>query len=221
MSLMLNVELIRYSKVNNADQNLEHLEQEMECWKIDGDYEIRSMTGETFQPLFKHWRPKLFSENITFWPDSIYSKEEQEKLKNLRKRGGDPYDLHLALFFKDEFIGWSTGKQIDFDRFYMANSAIFPEHRGKGLYYHLIKKVIDLASAEGFQVITSRHAASNSQVIVPKLKVGFVISGFEITDVFGLSVNLSYFVNPIRKKVMQIRVGEVKPDIKYKGYLGI
>ena len=53
---------------------------------------------------------------------------------------------------------------------------------------------------------------TNNAVIIPKLKAGFVISGFEVSDRFGTLVQLSYYFNPLRRKMMDVRVGQRKPD---------
>lgn len=79
--------------------------------------------------------------------------------------------------------------------------------------------MIEVIRSEGFQIIYSRHAATNSSVIVPKLKSGFVISGFELSDTFGTLVHLTYFTNPIRKKVMEFRCGDLRPDEELKSLL--
>ena len=43
-------------------------------------------------------------------------------------------------------------------------------------------------------------------------KAGFIISGFEVNDSFGTLVQLSYYFNPLRRKMMDVRVGQRKLD---------
>jgi hypothetical protein len=74
-------------------------------------------------------------------------------------------------------------------------------------------------AAGGFHIVYSRHAATHNQVLVPKLKAGFVITGVELSDVFGVLVHLSYFFNPIRRKVLDVRAGHARPDAEVKRYM--
>ncbi len=96
--------------------------------------------------------------------------------------------------------------------FYMVNSAILKEHRGKGLYRLLVNQCIETLSSKGFQLIYSRHCATNNAVIIPKLKIGFVISKMEIDDRFGILIHLHFYTNSDRRKIMDYRSGQVRPD---------
>jgi hypothetical protein len=71
----------------------------------------------------------------------------------------------------------------------------------------LLKQVIEILREKGFQKITSRHKSNNNQVIIPKLKAGFVISSFEISEIFGILIQLTYFFNTTTKKVFDFRIG--------------
>jgi hypothetical protein len=73
----------------------------------------------------------------------------------------------------------------------------------------------------GFQKIWSQHQMTNNRIILPKLKRGFVISGLNVNDMAGALVQLTYLANPVRKKVMQFRVGKLKPDSQLKDLLKI
>jgi len=44
-----------------------------------------------------------------------------------------------------------------------------------------------------------------------------VISGFEVDDRYGTLVQLSYFFNPLRRKVIDVRVGQSAPDDEVRG----
>ena len=72
----------------------------------------------------------------------------------------------------------------------------------------------------GFQELCSRHSVDNNAVIIPKLKAGFVITGVEISDMWGTLVNLSYYTNEKRRKVLSYRSG-AKPDSEIKKYLDL
>lgn len=76
-----------------------------------------------------------------------------------------------------------------------------------------------MVQQEGFQIAYSRHKATNNQVLVPKLKAGFVITSLEVSEVFGVMVQLSYFFNPLRRKVLDVRVGQARPDAEVRQHL--
>lgn len=130
------------------------------------------------------------------------------------------FTLRLGVFFRDQFCGWTIGEQQADGVFYMRNSAIFPEHRRKGLYSALLDKTLQSARNKGFQAVRSRHKATNNEVIIPKLKAGFKITGFEISDIFGTLVHLTLFLNPLREQVLDYRVG-YKPSDEVKKALGL
>ena len=112
----------------------------------------------------------------------------------------DRFELHLGVFKGEEFIGWHFGYQVNQWEFYMCNTGVLEEHRRKGIYSSLLEFVLSECKQAGFQEISSRHNASNNQVIIPKLKSDFVISSLEVSDVFGVLVQLKYYTNPKEKR---------------------
>lgn len=56
----------------------------------------------------------------------------------------------------------------------------------------------------GFQVIYSRHVTTNSAIIIPKLKAGFVISAMELSDKFGVSVPFFGYPTQLNKTPVEI-----------------
>jgi hypothetical protein len=49
--------------------------------------------------------------------------------------------------------------------------------------------------------------------------VVIMITDIELSDVFGVLVHLSYFFNPIRRKVLDVRAGQARPDAEVKRYM--
>lgn len=182
---------------------------------------IRTMTDEEFRPLIdEHW-PPIFSGKPRLALNAILSEEENMRIKQLRETMGSPLMLRYGVFDGDAFVGWHFGEQKSASEYYMRNSAILPAYRRHGLYSSLLRFVVDDLVKRGFQTITSRHTAVNNAVIIPKLKLGFVITGFELSDVFGTLVNLTYFTNPGRRKVLAFRAGEEQADADVRHWLGL
>ena len=150
----------------------------------------------------------------------VLTPEEKQKHQALRKNTPLGHRINLLIYVDGEFAGWSFGFQKLTSVFYMCNSAILPEFRRKGLYTRLLHEMMARVKDLGFQEITSRHSVDNNSVIIPKLKVGFTISGMEISDMWGTLVNLTYYFNETRRKVLSYRTGEML-DPELRKYLGL
>jgi len=188
--------------------------------KLDNGYSIKTMTSKEFFPLFGKNYDALFGEDHTFFPDSYFSVSENEKIQLLKERIGNLYTLHLGLFSpENEFVGFSFGSQENEETFYMMASAVMPEHRNKGLYSALVKEVINRCNEAGFQKIYGTHCATNNAVLIPKLKLGFIFSKVELSDMFGTILHLQYYTNPLRRKVMDYRSGLKVPDQEIKSVM--
>ena len=57
--------------------------------------------------------------------------------------------------------------------------------------------------------------------IIPKLKAGFVISGMHINEKFGTLVNLTYYINPQIKAVVDFRSGHQRLPQNLKEHINI
>ncbi len=182
-------------------------------------YEIRTLSNDEFFPEFARLRGELFGHTLNFNFRDALSQPEMQALSELHKQMADAYTLNLGLYFNEKLVGWSFGRQESAEKFYMVNSAILPDHRRKGLYTSLMNTMVERVSQAGFQIIYSRHTAVNSAILIAKLKAGFKISAMEISDSFGLLVHLTYFANPVRRKIMDFRAGELVPDDEIRKYL--
>lgn len=197
------------------------IEHSIKNWKIEEGFVVHQIPLKEFRPWFAQNRSNLFPDTLDFNAQEILSDLERTKQKALAERMANVFSCAIVLAHETKIIGWSFGRQETFEKFYQVNSAIFPEYRGRGFYKRLLNIMTELVREEGFQIIYSRHAATNSAVIVPKLKSGFVISGFELSDVFGTLVHLTYFTNSVRKKVLDFRCGDLRPDNELKKLLNI
>lgn len=185
-------------------------------------YRIVELPHDEFQKLWSEWGAKIFTDNDTSMDMSlVLSENEREQLRELQQNLKQMFHMNLCIFKDDEFCGWFYGEQYNNETFYMRNSAILPEHRRKGLYTVLMYEALAHAKKLGFQVVLSKHSNTNNSIIIPKLKAGFVITAMELSDRFGTMVHLSYFFNETRRKVLEFRTGDLKPDQKIKDVLGI
>lgn len=197
------------------------IENSIRNWPLEDGFVVHQIPLKDFRPWFAKNRSNLFPDTLDFNAHEFLSETEKTKQKALGERISNMFSCAIVLFKGNDIIGWSFGRQETFEKFYQVNSAIYADYRGRGLYKKLLNIMLEIVREEGFQIIYSRHAATNSAVIVPKLKSGFVISGFEASDVFGVLVHLTYFTNPLRKKVLDFRCGELRPDDELKRVLNI
>ena len=119
--------------------------------------------------------------------------------------------IKLALLHDGLLVGWSYGWQdsVHAGDFYMAGSLVLPAHRKLGLYSALVRKILELSLAEGFSAVRSRHSCVNNSVLIAKLKLGFIIHGFEQDEVMGTLVKMIFHHNELRKKSALFRAGKV------------
>lgn len=170
---------------------------------------VEKMRYDEFRSIHE---PLIFPNRFDINSQSALSAEEKSASEKLGKNLENLYDLRLGFFDGDEMIGWSYGTQMNTETFRMVTTGILPAFQGKGIYSSFLKCYSEYIKDRGFQILFSRHYATNNQVIVPKLRFGFLVSGFEISDQFGLLLWLSYYFNKTREKIMHTRSGLQQPD---------
>ena len=183
-------------------------------------YALREVNEKPFFDLFEERRRDLFPADFDFRFLETLSPAELEARKSLRARTSGLFCGYHWIVHDETPVGWSFGRQVNVETYYMVNSAIFPEHRRKGLYSAMLPLLLERIRLAGFQIVTSQHKATNNSVIIPKLRAGFVITGMEVTDMFGLHVHLSYYFNDTRRKMLAIRVGSEMPNAELLKYCG-
>ncbi len=190
---------------------------------LENGYKIKEMDEHSFFECQRPLRDGVFAADHSLFPFEFLSDGEKKSVGDLRANlYQNQYKLHLGVFDpQDNFVGWHFGYQENAHVFYMCNSAILKEHRRKGLYSALLEFSLKLLKDKGFQIIYSRHNATNNPVIIPKLKAGFVITNLELDDVFGVLVHLKYFTNKTRRKILDYRAGQSRPDEELKRLFGL
>jgi GNAT superfamily N-acetyltransferase len=181
-------------------------------------YAIKHLSHEEFMPLFQERRAAAFDQSIFFRYREAMSAPELAAFEERSGRYKGRFSVNLALYHHDNMVGWCWGVEENPEKFYMVNSYVEPDNRRQGFYTKMMEMVLLSAQAAKFQIIYSRHAATNNPVLIPKLKAGFIVSGFEISDAYGLLLHLSYYTNPLRRRAMDYRVGERRPDAELLKY---
>lgn len=170
-------------------------------------YTLVELSNESFAALYSEREERYFTSSTRVDIDADMSDELRERVAERRRAYPRAERFQWGIINADEIVGWTFAQQSDQDTLLMRNTAIDPAHRGKGLYTALLPIVIEYARSEGYQLIQSTHLAANNEVIVPKLKAGFIITGLNVNEKFGLTVTLTYFLTEGRRRLALNRIG--------------
>lgn len=118
--------------------------------------------------------------------------------------------LRIGAFRAEKLIGWTYACPEGASHLYMINSGVTAAERKNGVYSELARLVIEHARARGYVAIMSRHAANNNAVIIAKLKLGFFVSGFEYSEVYGPLVRLTFLPGKLRRALYQSRSNPIR-----------
>jgi GNAT superfamily N-acetyltransferase len=141
--------------------------------------------------------------------DALAPAPERHRARARRASFHPAYTLRIAAFHGDDLVGCSHAWQDGVDRLYMALSAVAPDHRRHGVYTAMVQAVIRIATDEGFAEITSRHRPDNQAVLIAKLRLGFVVTGYETCATFGDLVRLTLPLTASRRRVLTRRLAPV------------
>jgi ribosomal protein S18 acetylase RimI-like enzyme len=178
--------------------------------KASADYRVEAVSAEVFYPFFIAQRDALFADQRNVDVNVGLSDSDKEKIEALKENYTPSKGLYFFAYIGDDIVGWTFGEQTGIEEFYMVNSAVFPQHRRKGVYRKLMNAIVAAATDAGYQHVFSRHVISNNAVIIPKLQAGFMISAIEMNPRFGTLVRLSYFPNEERARLFRVGAGAIE-----------
>lgn len=118
--------------------------------------------------------------------------------------------LRIGAFRGDALVGWTFARPEGAQHFHMINSGVAPAERRQGIYSKLVQMTVEHARSHGYVAILSRHAANNNTVIVAKLKLGFFVSGFEYSEVYGPLVRLKFLLGDLRRTLYRTRSSPIR-----------
>jgi len=177
---------------------------------LGNGYVLEEMTIEEFNAVYTSRQEEYFKTSLIVDVTSHLSTAEQHQAQQRRTAFPAAWRMQWAVMQGGGIVGWTYAYQQDHETLYMCNTAIDPAHRRKGLYTSILRIVLDYARANGFQIVTSKHYASNNAVIVPKLKAGFIISGMALDEKYGLMIHLTKYLHPQREAIAINRIGETR-----------
>jgi GNAT superfamily N-acetyltransferase len=137
--------------------------------------------------------------------------EAEARHKTLRAGLPKPERIRMAAFDGERFVGCSSGWFEFGGNFYIGLSAVDPAYRRQGIYSRLLRAMELAVRDRGGLLISSQHVATNSPVLIAKLKLGYVIAGTEYVEPMGLLVRLVLHLAPERRALFEQRTGTLVP----------
>lgn len=176
---------------------------------------------DEFDAFLETYKHDMYPDTIDLNLGLVLSKKEKEDMWALAQNSTSHYRVAYYILHGTEKIGWFMGAQYDQETFYMNNTAVAKEHRGKGVYTALLPVVLKIAEEKGFQKVCSYHATNNNPIIIAKLKQGFLITGMKLSDKWGLMIQLTYYFNKMRRGIVAYRTGNLHPTEEMAKALGL
>jgi hypothetical protein len=162
------------------------------------DYYYQEVDQESYLTFYNENEKLVFPSRADREMFRIYKHLTQETLVKVKEVHAKFVNqtYYFLIYHHQEPIGWNISNQSYLDLLYMRNTGILPVYQNNGIYTAFLKMFLEEMTQKGFTKIKSNHLINNNQVIVPKLKAGFVINGMEVSEVFGTMVNLIYYPYP-------------------------
>ena len=161
------------------------------------------------EPTFSVLAAEAFSDYETSeLLTDVLNTEAAVRSKSLN--AADDGALRIGAFRGDSLVGWTFARPQGEGHLHMINSGVAPAQRNRGVYSKLVQMVIEHAISHGYVDVSSRHAANNNAVIVAKLKLGFFVSGFEYSEVYGPLVRLTFLLGELRRTLHKTRSSPIR-----------
>ncbi len=158
---------------------------------VTGNVVAHTVPREEWMAAFKTLQAVAFPSESGVDYGRVFSAETLQDHAALDAAlGASPLEHYVLLRDGAQTVGCFWGAQQQYARYYMVFSIIAPERQGQGIYTAFLKRLLTVLDAVGFKEVTSRHHPDNNAVLVPKLKLGFTISGFEVAPNYGLLIHL-------------------------------
>jgi GNAT superfamily N-acetyltransferase len=180
--------------------------------KASEDFILECVSAEVFNDGFKIESDKEFEEFLHSGNSIFYSDEEKEKYKKFKPDFKDEAFLYFIVRKNDEVIARSFSNQISLDTLMMCMSYVKKEYRGNGIYKMMMDETIKRSKEIGYRKIQSYHNTTNNNIIIPKLKAGFVFTGIKINAGYGTLAELTMFFNSDEKDAVDFRTGYRRPN---------
>ena len=171
---------------------------------IDDHTKIFSSTKDEYDQVIETHYDSIFHNNHRL---EIKTGDRFSEANSNQNR----YRLRLLILQHEHLAGFHLGYEETPGVYYMQTTAVLPQFRLQGIYKQTLQRLIQNLWNLGFHKINSRHYMTQNNIIVPKLKAGFFIQGFESDPRFGHLIKLSLYRFSETENQARMRSGEIKP----------
>ncbi|MEN9827227.1 MAG: hypothetical protein RI953_2972 [Pseudomonadota bacterium] len=182
---------------------------------------LKFVDESEFDQATAQLKKQVFRECLAVASHLLYSEQELHQSEANTARFAKLETIYCLLMLNGKCIGWHYGHQDGPTCYYMCNSAVLPQHRRQGYYSWLAKSVMEEVTRRGYHRIKSRHYPTNNPVIIAKLKLGFVVTGLQLSSNFGTLLELEWNANQAMADLMKFRCGEKLPPESTLKSLGL
>ncbi len=188
---------------------------------MEEKFVIECVSSEVFHDGFKVESTEEFQEFLHSGNSIFYSEEEKKRYRSFKPDFKNDAFLYFIVKLGNDIVARSFSNQVALETIMMCMSYVKKGFRGKGLYKLMLKETIKKANEIGYRKIQSYHNTTNNDIIIPKLKEGFVFTGMKINAGYGTLVELTYFFNEDEKDAVDFRSGYRRPTKKVNEVFGL
>lgn len=105
--------------------------------------------------------------------------------------------------FNDDLrtIAIAVGNPLDWTGYYYRNVSIMPEYQGQGIYQEFTKYLVNILRQHGVERLEGDVAPSNMVNIRVMTKMGFIVSGINLSEKWGTVLRLTKYLLKERQDI--------------------
>lgn len=164
---------------------------------------------KTSSDFFKKNYESIYQKNI--WNSPFLSSGSSITKEKYYETAGD----FFAFMDGNKVTGIFVGTLVDWSTYYFRNCSILPEYQGGGRYQKLLKHLLMILKKHSVERVEGDIAPSNLGHIHVLNKLGFNITGLNLSERWGSLVHFTKYLNPTHESVFLDQFCEgVRPQIK-------
>lgn len=189
--------------------DIEKIRERFFPYQLPSGFIIKAVPEEEMRAFLNTAFKDVFPESGEH-PRFLLSPERREQLQPMYKL----YKVlhHESFLFFDQNgspVGWHMGEAEDMLTYYMRNTGVVPSLQNNGIYKAFLRRLTEYLTAIGYERISSHYQATNRRILIFKLKEGFDIAGFELTENWGPLVKLVKLLPQDRRESFYRQYGKL------------
>ena len=180
---------------------------------LPGGYVCTPVEREPFWEAFEADLAAHFPPEVFFDLDALRPPERREAHERLRQltRARELSDFWLVHAPDGQLAAAFSGASRGIG-YVQYVSTVHTEHRRRGLYSAMTRRILAYTAAVGFDRVESYHSPANNPILLAKLGLGFNVVALEVDPGPGTSVKLCYFHSDALRRAYEFRCGSASLD---------